>query len=378
MRFLSRWAVASAGLISALAMSAPLPAQPVPDETPAVDDAAKAEDNAVAQDVPAPAIPSEDVALRAFIQTLRPRAIEMGIAPYVFDSTLPTLNFNARTIRLDRAQPGGNPTQISASTPDFAPYARTHVDAFRINLGRSRYSSLRPLLLGIEQKTGVPEEVMLAIYGHETGYGTFTGNFDLLNSLATLAYEGRRRDLFAAEFLNALLLIQRGVSRTTLKGSWAGATGYPQFLPSVYLRIGIDGDGDGRVDIWNSEPDALASIGNYLRDAGWRGGTPWGIAVQVPETIDRAAIRSPMVSPRCPRVFARHSRWLTIAEWRQMGMVMLGSRVPSENELASLIEPDGPGRTGYLVTTNYRSILDYNCSNFYALSVGLLADAIAN
>lgn len=334
-----------------------------------------ADDTAQLSDVPAPPVPTEDSQMRAYIATLRPQAIAMGIAPALFDSTLPTLDYKARVVHHDRAQPGASAASI-ANPPAFAAYRDAHVDRVRISMGRARYATLRSLLLNIERKTGVPEQIMLAIYGHETGYGTFSGNFDLLNSLATLAYDGRRRALFASEFLKAMLLLQRGIPRSQLKGSWAGATGNPQFLPSVYLRLGTDGDGDGKVDIWNSEPDTLASIGNYLRDAGWKPGVPWGIAVRVPDGIDRAALRSPTASPRCPRVFARQSRWLTISEWRDKGLQMLSGTVPAENELATLIEPDGPERTAYLVTTNYRSILDYNCSNFYALSVGLLGDAI--
>lgn len=369
MRSLLRGAAAALVLMTAAMAGVPATAQqPALEEGQAPDDAARL------NDAPAPAAPTEDSRLRDYLATLRPRAIGMGVSPALFDATLPTINFNARVIRLDRAQPGASAAYSAA--PPFAPYLASHVDRVRIGMGRSRYGSLRPLLLRIEQDTGVPEQIMLAIYGHETGYGTFTGNFDLLNALGTLAYEGRRRDLFADEFLKTMVLMSRGIARSQLKGSWAGATGYPQFLPSVYLRLAIDADGDGKPNIWSSEPDALASIGNYLRDAGWKKGAPWGVAVRVPEGIDRAAIRSPLSSPRCPRVFARQSRWLTIAEWRDKGIQMLGGRVPAEDELATLIEPDGPGATGYLLTTNYRSILDYNCSNFYALSVGLLGDAI--
>jgi lytic murein transglycosylase len=368
MRSLLRGAATVLFLMVAGAGGMPLAAQPMLEEGQAPDDAARL------NDTPAQPAPTEDSQMRAFIATLRPRALDMGVSPTLFDATLPTLNFNARVVRLDRAQPGAS--SAYSATPPFAPYLASHVDRVRIGMGRARYGTLRPLLLKIEQESGVPEQIMLAIYGHETGYGTFTGNFDLLNSLATLAYEGRRRELFADEFLKTLVLMSRGVPRSQLKGSWAGATGYPQFLPSVYLRLAIDADGDGKPNIWSSEPDALASIGNYLRDAGWKKGVPWGVAVRVPEGIDRAAIRSPLSSPRCPRVFARQSRWLTIAEWRDKGIQMLGGRVPAEDELATLIEPDGNGATAYLLTTNYRSILDYNCSNFYALSVGLLGDAI--
>jgi lytic murein transglycosylase len=364
------------GLFPAAAICLALLAAPGSAQT-AEPDAAQIADDAQAPEAAASPAPSpKNAGLQAFLPSLRPQAIALGIDPGLFDRTIKTLTFDERVIRHDRSQPGGNPTSVSSSVPDFAPYAAAHVDNARISMGRSRYAALRPSLTNIERKSGVPEQIMLAIYGHESGYGGFTGRFDLLQSLATLAYEGRRRDLFSAEFLNAMLLLQRGVPRSTLRGSWAGATGYPQFLPSVYLRLGVDGDGDGKVDIWNNEVDTLASIGNYLRDAGWKAGTPWGVAVRVPDTLDRTSIISLMRAPTCPRVHARHSRWLTIAEWRKLGVLMVGNPVPTEDELAMLIEPDGQGRTAYLITTNFQSILDYNCSNFYALSVGLLGDAI--
>jgi membrane-bound lytic murein transglycosylase B len=122
--------------------------------------------------------------------------------------------------------------------------------------------------------------------------------------------------------------------------------------------------------------DGLASIANYLRDAGWKPGTPWGVAVRVPAMFDRSAVRTTLVPPRCPAVFRRHSRWLTMREWRALGVQPAG-RSLADGEMATLIEPDGAGATAYLLTSNYRAILDYNCSNFYALSVGLLADRIA-
>ena len=142
---------------------------------------------------------------------------------------------------------------------------------------------------------------MIAIWGKETGYGTIMGNFDLLNSLASLAYEGRRRALFTGEFVATLRMMERGFPRSTLVGSWAGATGHPQFLPSVYIRLAIDGDGDGRADIWRSQLDALASIGNYLRNAGWQPGIPWGVAAQVPLALDRSRDRQPRRRRRAAR-----------------------------------------------------------------------------
>lgn len=325
----------------------------------------------------APAAAQDDAGFQTFLTGLRTRALAEGVTRPTLDAVLPTLSFNPRVIQLDQSQPGGNPNAPASAIPAFAPYRARHVDAERITRGQAKYRAVRAQLQRIEGETGVPESIMVAIWGHETNYGAYTGDFDLLRSLATLAYDGRRRDLFTGEFIAALKMIDRGVPRDQLKGSWAGAMGYPQFLPSVYLRLARDGDGDGRINIWTSAPDALASIANYFVDAGWRPGEPWGIAVNVPASLDRSTIAPRTKSPRCPRVHDRHSRWLTIAEWRARGIVPQSAAWPRDDELATLLEPDGSGQTAYLLTGNYRAILDYNCSNFYALSVGLLADAVA-
>ena len=314
-----------------------------------------------------------------YLQGVAAKARSQGVSQATLDAVLPTLTFNPRVVELDRAQPGGTPgaTAPAASIPSFAPYRARHVDAPRIARGRAKYQTLRPLLARVERETGVPEGIMISIYGNETNYGTYTGDFDLARSLASLAYDGRRRGLFEGEFIATLKLIDRGIPRDVLKGSWAGATGYPQFLPSMYLKMARDGNSDGQIDIWRSETDALASIANYFVRAGWKPGQAWGIAAQVPASLDRRAIANRTQSPRCPRVHDRHSRWLSVREWRELGVVPLGTRL-RDDDIASLLEPDGPNATAYLLTGNYRVILDYNCSNFYGLSVGLLADAVAS
>lgn len=317
--------------------------------------------------------PQAEDGFRTFLSQIQVQAAAQGVSEATLNAVLPTLYFSQRVVDLDRAQPGGPP---NGPIPKFAPYAAQHVDSARISRGRAKYAELRGLLGKVEAETGVPEAIMVAIWGHETNYGAYTGDFDLANSLATLAYEGRRRSLFTTEFIATLKLMDKGYSREKLKGSWAGATGYPQFLPSTYLRFGRDGDGDGRADIWASQADALASIANYFVNAGWRTGQPWGVKALVSDTLDRSAIGSLTKAPRCPRVHDRHSRWKTIAEWRALGVVPLESKGLGEADLATLLEPDGPGATAYLLTGNYRVILEYNCSNFYALSVGLLADAV--
>ncbi len=307
----------------------------------------------------------------AYLPQLRAAAERAGIRASTLDRIFPTLAFSPRTIELDRAQPGGvagNPTN-----PPFAPYLARQLSPALIARGRAYYLADRARLAEISRRYGVPAQYLIAIWGKETGYGTIMGNFDLLNSLSSLAYEGRRRELFTNEFIATLRMVERGFPREELKGSWAGAAGHPQFLPSVYIRLAVDGDGDGRADIWRSHLDGLASIANYLRNAGWRPGLTWGTAVHVPAGFNRAAVANRLRAPRCAPVFARHSRWLTAGEWRRLG---IANNLP-EDVLASLIEPDGPGATAYLTTQNYRVILDYNCSNFYALTVALLADSVA-
>lgn len=318
---------------------------------------------------------SGDSGFDAYVQSLWPKAQARGVSRQTFDRVTTGLRYNPRVIALDRDNLGTPPT-ADTPIPNFAPYKARHVDAARINGGRRVHDRLLPLLSRIEARTGVPTSIMIAIYGHETAYGQVTGSFDLPEALATLAYEGRRRSLFEPEFLATLEMVEKGVPRSVLKGSWAGAFGYPQFLPSVYLAVAEDGDGDGRAEIWSSEADAIESIGAYLRRAGWRAGQPWGVAVTVSGGFDRSRVASRLSPTRCPRVFARHSRWRSMAEWRADGIQPVGGRWPDGQIQAVLLEPDGPGRTAYLLTGNYRAILDYNCSNFYALSVGLLADEI--
>ena len=304
---------------------------------------------------------------------LQGRARSAGVREQTIQAVVPYLRFNSRVVELDRAQ---RPTSTSSAPPSFAPYLSRHITSSLISRGYSRYAGHWTNLNRMRERYGVEPAIVIAIYGKETSYGTVTGTFDLLEALATLAYEGRRRAMFEGEFIAALQLLDRGVSRNTLKGSYAGATGFPQFMPSVALRLRADGDGDGYADIWRNEDDTFASIGNYLRDAGWKANVPWGVPVRIPSNLNRAAIRSTFNSPQCAAVFRRHSRWLTVREWRSLGVVPADSRV-ADTELATLMETPGAYADGYLLTTNYRAILNYNCSNFYALSIGLLADAIS-
>jgi lytic murein transglycosylase len=309
----------------------------------------------------------------SYKSSLAQRAAHTGITDAALLTAIPLLPLNLRAIELDRAQ---RPSSgASLRSPPMQPHLRQHVTPSLIRRGQLLQHRLWPQLWRIEQQYGVDGPTLLAIYGKETSYGAYTGNFDLLEVLASLAYEGRRRELFEAEFFAALKLLQGGVPRATLRGSYAGATGLPQFMPTVVLRLRADGDGDGTADIWGNEVDALASIANYFRDAGWKRGLRWGGSATVPGNLDRNAIRNPQEAPRCPAVFRRHSLPISIADWRARGVV--SSVTVPDSETAALIEPEGEGERAFLLTANYRAILSYNCSNAYALSVAHLSDAIA-
>lgn len=327
---------------------------------------------------PAPAtataqVSADGMPFDAYLELLKARARGEGVSDSTITRMTAGLTPNPTVIRLDNNQPGSATTR---GYPPMSGYIATHVDAARIGGGRAVYNQHRAQLANIEQQYGVPGSIIVAIFGHETSYGRVKGDFDLARSLATLAWEGRRRDLFAGEFVALMKIADKGYDRSQLVGSYAGAFGNPQFLPSVYLRLATDGDGDGRADIFSNRADTFASIGNYFRDAGWRPGQPWGVRASVPAGFDPSVYRTRLVSPVCPRVHERLSRWMTVAEWRAAGVVAQGG-LP-DDVMTAFFQPDGPGTPAWLLTGNYRAILEYNCSSYYAMSVGLLADEIVN
>ena len=324
----------------------------------------------VASPMVQPTLADPAAGFAGYLQLVGARARAEGVSQATIESITAGLTYNPRVVALDRAQPGSNPN----SPPAFWSYYRSHVDAARINGGRSALAANAGIIPRIEAQYGVPAKMLVAIWGHETFYGRVKGDFDLARSLATLAYDGRRRELFEAELIALMKMAQRGVPRAKMVGSWAGAFGNPQFLPTMYLRLARDGDGDGFADIWSNNADTLASIAQYFDDAGWRSGEPWGVRASVPAALDRAQFTERLDAPSCPRVHARHSVWRTVGEWKALGVV---PRAPiADATMAVLFEPDGAQNGSFLLTGNYRVILHYNCSNYYALSVGLLADEI--
>ena len=321
--------------------------------------------------VAAPVPPPVGGSFGAWLAAYRTTALARGIAPATLDALFNGMTPSDRVIELDRAQPGD-----SSGTPArFDSYLARRLDASRIDGGRAAMDRTTAPLATAFAKTGVPAGIIIGIWGMETSYGRVTGDFDVTRSLATLAWEGRRRVLFTRELDAVVDIVDRRLAtRQQLQGSWAGAMGQPQFLPSSFLKDAADGDGDGRSDIWGSDADTIASIANYLSRRGWKAGQGWGFSVTVPASFDRAAISNPVKPTTCVRPLERHSKWLPASEWQRLGLQAAAWPAPATP--MSLVEPDGGGQGAYLTTENYRAILGYNCSNFYALSVALLGDAL--
>lgn len=307
-----------------------------------------------------------------WLATYRQAAEARGLKREWLDAALAGASYSPRVVELDRNQPDD-----SGRRNIFADYVARQLTAARIDEGRRRAADHGEALERIARETGVPAPVIVAIWGMETSYGRVMGGFDLPSAIATLAYDGRREALFTRE-LDALVRMvgERGIPRDKLRGSWAGAFGQSQFLPSSYLAHARDGDGDGVADIWSSTPDTFASIAGYLADKGWTAGPGWGFRAGVPAGFDRASVANPERPTSCVRPLERHSRFLPVAEWRRLGFRPLNALWPADDVELSLVEPDGEGQGAFLTTRNYRALMAYNCSNFYALSVGLLANAI--
>ncbi len=339
-----------------MAVSAPAPPRPTP-----------------APSAPAVAALPSDASFAAWLDHFRAQALAVGIQPETLDRELAGLVPDPRVVTLDDAQPD----RAAVSPMRYAEYRTVQLSEHRVRRGQRLRSDLSATLSSVEAQFGVPAEILLAIWGKETSYGEAPGRLDVIRSLATLAHDGRRRDFFTAELIAALQLIESGAAvRGTLVGSWAGATGQTQFMPSSYLAHAADGDGDGRADIWTSRADALASIAAYFVGHGWRTGEPWALAVEVPAALDRERVRNLTPVAECAGLNWKHSRWLSVAEWRALGVRADEGLLPDDHLLATLIEPDGPEGAAYLTFANYRPIMRYNCTNYYALAVGELADTI--
>jgi len=318
---------------------------------------------------PVPSLAATDGNFTSFIASLWPEAQKAGVSRRVFDDA-------TRGLEPDYKLPDlilpGRPATGAPSQAEFVQVPADYLkEASIIRLvaeGRRLYEQHRKTLQTIEQQTGVPGTIILAIWGRETDFGRHRLPYDGIRTLATQAYVGRRKEQYRGEFIAALKLIESGVvSRQDLRVSWGGATGLTQFLPSELEKHGVDFDGDGRVDIWKSVPDALASAAQQLVNKGWQRGLRWAYEVRAPANADCTMGVPEVTKP--------------IGEWIRAGFVPVrGEKLSSAEQAqpASLLQPEGIYGPAFLTTKNYFVIKEYNFSDLYVLFVGHVADRIAN
>ena len=287
---------------------------------------------------------------------VRSEALVLGISPATFDTAFAEVEPIPRVIELDRSQP--------EVTLTFAQYLERVVPESRVAKGRELLAQHRELLEPIGRKYGVPPRFIVALWGIETNFGQFLGGFPVIAALATLAYDGRRSAYFRGELLHALRIVEDGhITADAMMGSWAGAMGQSQFMPSSFVRYAVDHDGDGKRDIWGTQGDVFASAANYLAQAGWRAGEIWGRQVALPAGFDHALTGLEVKK--------------TLAQWQALGLRRAdGGDLPQAAMSGSVVLPGGEEGPAYLVYDNYRTIMRWNRSFYFATSVGLLADGI--
>lgn len=289
------------------------------------------------------------------VQRLQDLARQKGIPDYLI-TELASVKHLKRTIKYDRNQPEFVQT--------FAGYYERRVNDYRILGGRAMLAAHREFLTELTRRYGVPAQYLIAFWAMESNFGRNIGKMPILDTLATLACDDRRSEFFTGELFSALELMDRyQFGADEMAGSWAGAIGQTQFLPSAYVRFGVDGDGDQRVDLWRSQADALTSAANYLQQLGWKPELRWGREVQLP--------------PDFPYHLAGIASFRPIREWRQHGVVKVdGTALPDVELEAALLIPAGAEGPKFLVYENFKVIMKWNRSQFYALSVGILSDRI--
>ena len=291
-----------------------------------------------------------------WITGFKARAVAKGISATTFDRAFDGVDYDAQVIERDRNQ--------SEFTKALWDYLDSAVSADRVANGKAALKNHRRLLDRIEAKFGVDKEIVVAIWGLESAYGQVRGDSPLIASLATLAYDGRRGAFFESQLVAALEIIQSGdVTPERMTGSWAGAMGHTQFIPTSYLAYAVDFDGDGKRDIWSDDPaDALASTAAYLAHFGWKKGQPWGVEVSLPADFDFA-----LSGERVRK---------SPAEWAAMGVRdMRGRKVP-DNGSASILLPAGAHGAAFMIFQNFHVIERYNTADAYVIGVGHLADRI--
>jgi membrane-bound lytic murein transglycosylase B len=305
-------------------------------------------------------VKAADTDFNTWLQGMRQDAMTQGISAATLDRAFAGVQPIPRVIELDRSQPESKLT--------FQQYLDRVVPQARRDMARQRYLDNKDLLDNIGARYGVPPRYIVALWGIETNFGGNIGNFSVVAALTTLAYDGRRAAFFRKELINTLQIIQKdGVDPKTMIGSWAGAMGQSQFMPSSYLAYAVSYSGNGAPDIWNKPDDVFASIANYLSRVGWKADQRWGDTVRVPPGFD-------------PALVGKDQR-RTVGEWASLGVTMSDGRAlpttaPDSERRAALLQPGGSDGLSFLAYDNFNVILRWNNSSSFAVAVGYLADSV--
>lgn len=307
----------------------------------------------------APQSLATDERFQAWLDGLKKEALSQGISASTVEMALNGISPLPRVIELDRSQP-----EVKLTLEEYLSKLVTEV---RIQNGKEHLAKHRELLEEAESKYGVPAPVLTALWGVESDFGRLPGRFPVIASVATLAYDGRRGSYFRKELLLALRILDQGhITPGEMLGSWAGAMGHFQFMPSTFIDYALDADGDGRKDIWNNLPDAVASAANYLASMGWKRGLPWGIEVHPPKSLNTSLLGWDSRRP--------------VSAWKSLGLKALNGE-PLEldwEDGAWLVAPQWPKGRAFLVTSNYRAVYRWNPSHSFAIAVGILSDKIGS
>ena len=298
----------------------------------------------------------ETQSFEEFLTDIRQQAKTQGVSNATLDLTLSALSPNPKVIKFDQTQ--------AEFSQNFWRYLGSRVSGYRLNKGAEKLKQHQEALQKNYQQYGVPPHIIVSFWGLETNYGTYTGDLNLVRSLATLSYDKRRRTFFTQQLLVLLKLIDEGKIPANAKGSWAGAMGNVQFMPTNVATYGIDADQDGEIDLWDNAQDIFASAANFLQKIGWHRGERWGREVSIKKDFDYQLANLKIKK--------------TVNEWQALGVrTAQGKNLPNSELKASLILPMGYNGPAFLAYRNFRAILNWNRSILYALSVGHLSDRLA-
>ncbi len=305
-----------------------------------------------------------------YVEGLKAEAKSRGYSDALIEEVFASLTFHPKVVVADKGQP-----EFVETLDTYLP---KRVDAYRIKSAKAMYQKHAKELAAVSKKYGVPARFIVALWGLESAFGKVTGRYSVPSSLATLAYDGRREQMFRKEFFIAMdILAEEHIPLAKMKGSWAGAMGHTQFMPSAFMKYAQDGDGDGHKDIWTNSSDAMASIANYLKMEGWQSGQSWGRQVILPANFDYS-----LVIPKGSKDRAQWLQWWqrserSLTEWQALGVTTIdGKQLPKSAMRAALVMPDDKDGRAYLAYANYQVLMHWNRSYYFVSSVGYLADAI--